>query len=106
MEAEKHPLRTIKQHRTEWMYYQIISNYTGHTPYEVYNNIAGRILKVVCDDGEQGYIRPASLDPTQHNLYMEQVRVFAAEYGIILPDPETEDIFKHEYKKQKTNGRK
>lgn len=101
MEYFEYPQRSMEQHRTEWMYYQMISNQTGHSAYEVYENIASRLLKVVCEDGKIGYIRPTSLNSFDHNIYMERIRVFMAEFGVILPDPESGIKLNHVFKKPK-----
>jgi len=99
MEIYEHPKRSIEQHRSEWLYYQIIAHSTGHTAYEIYERIASEILKVVLEDGEVGYIRPATLNTMLHNEYMEQVRWYAAEIGIILPDPKNGIDLELEFKK-------
>ena len=100
--------RSIAQHNTEWLYYQIIADETGHSAYEIYENMASRLLKVIDYEGDLCYIKPSSLNTMQHNNYTECVRLIAAEFGIILPDP-THDIAQH-YKLKKlrkaSNGRK
>lgn len=90
MYLDQYPKRTIKQHNTEWLYYQIISDSTGHTPYEIYDNMSRRFLKVILEDGGLGIIRPTSLNTYHHNLYLLQVQAWAATYDIILPDPTTD----------------
>jgi len=104
MEIHEYPKRSIEQHNTEWLYYQIIANATGNKPYDIYENMAMRILKVVCEDGEIGYVKPTSLNSYQHNLYMEQIRQEAAEFDIILPDPTTDISLQHETKKFRKDG--
>lgn len=100
MEIYEYPDRTIEQHKSEWLYYQMISDFTGHTAYEVYEYMAGRILRVVDEDGELGYIKPTSLNTVHHNLYMEQIRMIAAvELNLILPDPDKKYILRNIIKK-------
>jgi len=101
MQINEYPIRSLKQHNTEWMYYQMIADETGHTAYEIYENIASNILKVISEDGEIGYVRPTSLNSYHHNHYMERIRCLAAEIGIILPDPSTEIELNHKIKKPK-----
>lgn len=101
MEQFEYPLRSIEQHNSEWLYYQMIANGTGHTAYEVYEIIAAELLKVICDDGEIGYIKPATLNSFDHNQYMERIRVFMAEFGVILPDPDKKIKLNHQTKKSK-----
>lgn len=100
MDVFDYPIRSIQQHNTEWMYYQLISDFTGHSAYEIYEQIASEVLKVVCEDGEIGYIRPTSLNTLHHNQYLERIRQFGAELGIILPDPDKCRDLKHRYKKK------
>lgn len=89
MEIYEYPKRSIEQHNSEWLYYQMISDATGHSAYEVYEYMASRILRVIDEDGEMGYVKPTSLNTVHHNLYMEQIRQIAAvELNIILPDPD------------------
>lgn len=83
--------RSIEQHNYEWLCYSIIAKVTGHTAYEIYENMAIRILKVIDEDGDLAYIKPSSLSKSDHNLYMDQIHVISSEIGIILPDP-TKDI--------------
>lgn len=98
MESFEYPLRSIDQHNTEWMYYHILSMYCGHTAYEIYEVLANKYLKAVDEFGNIGFIRPTSLNTLMHNNYLEQVRVFASEFGVILPDPEKGVKFNHKIK--------
>jgi hypothetical protein len=91
MDIHEYPPRSIEQHRAEWLYYQIIAESTWHTAYEIYENMALRLLKVLDYEGEIFIIKPSSLNTLQHNNYMERIRAEMAEIGIILPDP-TKDI--------------
>ena len=89
MELHQYPLRSYKQHKAEWLYYQIISDITGHTPYEVYTIMVKRLLKTIDENGEIAYYKPATLNTYLHNQYMEQIRLISIEFGIILPDIDT-----------------
>lgn len=105
----EYPKRTEQQHNTEWLYYQIMAKASGHTAYEIYENMAMRILKVVDEDGDIGFVKPSCLNTMHHNLYLEQVRMVAAEFDIWLPDPETNVNLQYTVKKRKElfkSGRK
>ena len=99
MNYDDFPKRSMDQHRAEWMYYQIIADKTGCDAYDVYQNMALRILKVELEDGSLGYIKPSTLNSKHHNEYMEKIRAQMAEFDIILPDPSTEMECKYEFKK-------
>lgn len=95
------PTRSIQQHKTEWLYYRIISDYTGHTPYNVYETMTEMFLRSVNELNEPCIIKPTSLNTQHHNFYMEQIRVFFAEFGLILPDPNFENSKDYVLKKIK-----
>lgn len=83
-----HPNRTIEQHNSEWLYYQMIAKETGHTAYEIYEILAAKLLRVKLESGDEAFIKPTDLTTIEHNEYMEQIRCEMAQFGIILPDPE------------------
>lgn len=101
MEVFEYPLRTKEQHNTEWLYYQIIADCTGHKAYEIYENMALRILKVIDEDGDIGFIKPSSLNTYHHSLYLERLRCEAMEFNIFLPEPTKEIDMKFKVKKFK-----
>jgi len=104
--AENNDNRSLAQHNTEWLYYQIIADVTGNEAYEIYENMAMRLLKVIDEDGDLAYIKPSSLTVTEHNLYLEKVRCIAAQFGIMLPDPTQDTTLHYKFKKLRKNVRK
>lgn len=100
--------RTIAQHNTEWLYYRIIADVTGNTAYEIYENMAMRLLKVIDEDGDLAFIKPNSLKVTEHNKYLECIVCIAAEFGILLPEPTQDTTSHYRFKKlnKKSNVRK
>lgn len=94
------PKRTEQQHNTEWFYYQYISDFTGHTAYEVYEILTRLILLCVDPDGHLAVIKPNSLNTIEHNNYMEQIRaIMSKELNLILPDPQVIITRDHKTKK-------
>lgn len=87
MQLGNFPNRTMQQHKTEWLYYRIVSDYTGHTPYFIYECMCKEFLRSLNEFGDECVIKPTSLNTQHHNFYMEQIRMFFAEFDLILPDP-------------------
>lgn len=95
--------RTADQHRAEWFYYTVIANDTGHTAYEVYEMMVRMFLKIVNEQGAVAYYKPAFLSIKQHSNYLDQIQVFMAEFGVILPErDQVPEDFKLEYKEMRT----
>lgn len=92
-------LRSIEAHNYEWLCYDIIASVTGHTRYEVYENMAARVLKVIDEDGDLAYIKPSSLPTRAHSEYLEEVKRISAEFGILLPEPSRDKARQYQVKK-------
>lgn len=80
-------LRSIKQHRSEWLYYRIVASYTGFTAYQVYMIMAKKFLLCIDEDGDLAIIKPVCLTVSEHNDYMEQIRKYMYLFGVKLPYP-------------------
>ena len=96
---EPEQLRSKEQHNYEWLCYQIIAEVTGHTAYEVYENMAARLLKIIDEDGDLAFIKPSSLSTSSHTWYMEGVKHIAASVGILLPEPSRDKARQYQVKK-------
>lgn len=97
--------RSLQQHRSEWMYYRMIAEYTGHTPYEVYTILSRRFLLVIDENGGYSITKPTSLSTVEHNDYMERIRaLMATEFDFVLPDPDASVFIENYVYKKLNNG--
>lgn len=96
-------LRSSGEHRGEWYYYTEIARFTGHTAYEVYEEMVRKFLKIVDKTGEVAYLKPTHLIRIQWIDYIDNIRFFWSTMGLILPDWENVPFdFKIELKQMKT----
>ena len=91
--------RSLKQHKFEWLVYRFIAYQTFDTPYNVYEGLSDMFLKEIDETGNLITRKPSNLSATEHNYYMEQIRVFFAEMDLYIPYPNEWDI-SVEYRKK------
>lgn len=94
-------LRTQEQHLTEWLYYSIIADVSGMLPYDVYMAMSIKFLKCKDYDGDDAVIRTSSLSIREHYNYLQNIIVYMAEFGFILPEPTLDIKAQYKFKKIK-----
>lgn len=96
-------VRTSDQHRGEWYYYTEIGRFTGHTAYEVYEQMVRMFLKILDQNGEVAYLKPSRIMYVYWHDYIENIRCYWSRMGLILPDWENVPLdFKIELKQMKS----
>ena len=85
--------RSAAQNKLMWMWFQVIGDDLGYTQDEVYNEMSELYLPMIAMrrfDGEEQQVRLTTSKLKVHEFreFLNNIDLFAAGMGIILPKPE------------------
>lgn len=86
--------RSFRQNRTQYMYFNILSDHTGHTPHEIKGWAQFELLKTEEVDEATGEVYQrikdtSELSTAQHSNFMEDLRQWGwNKFGCVLPLPD------------------
>lgn len=94
-----HATRSLQQSRYYWgVVVELLSDHTGYTPDEIHELLKAKFIpkKLAVTDGNGEIVgefviggTTTKLNKIEFGEYIESIRQWAAEIGVVIPDPDT-----------------